>query len=121
MNGRRSAGFALMLYLALDVVALIVLRSPVPAPRDGSVIAGGSPLWFLLDVVLAGRIWRGGTISWLALFMLSLLSLGTVALAQWPWNWPAAFLVLTFLIQAGILVIPPVWRLPRSTSAVTEQ
>jgi hypothetical protein len=120
VSDRRTAGALLILYLALDVILLIQLRSSVAAPRDGSVITRGSLLWYFLDVILAWRIWRGGTISWFALFMLSLLSVGTAALAQWPWNWPAAFLVLMLFIRAGILVIPSVWRLARSRSAATE-
>jgi hypothetical protein len=118
MSDRRTAGVLLIAYLALDVVLLML---SVSAPRNGSVITRGSLLWYLLDVILVCRIWRGGKISWFILAVLSVFSLCVVALSQWPWNWSAAFTILTLLIQAGILVLPVVRRLARGSTAVPQQ
>ncbi|HUB38875.1 MAG TPA: hypothetical protein VMA72_08490 [Streptosporangiaceae bacterium] len=103
---RDSPGRLLALYLVLGVIALAVSHS--------SPSAKSQLLWFLLEVFLAWRVWRGGRTSRVVLILVSMISFGGAAFTG-PrlWSFGVLALLAIYAAQVALLVSPAVYQRTR--------
>jgi hypothetical protein len=104
---RERPGTLLALYLALDWLPFVVERLHGDIQDTPLRHALGA---FAVLAFLSWRVWRGGTISWVLLMLISLWGLAAITFgAVAPWNWSIYGQAALAAIQVALLFSPAIW------------